>query len=159
MKSLFKIFLFLIVTSVSTDISAQGQLNFSKSIIRKELRRYCIKYPGHTNIIETDSTIYFTLVAPSVVRSLTELYHFDRFRRCDSYARSFDCDSCLQKSLKVELYKRLVIWTQLTPTLYVAKFKRHRILEIIKNSRYSYVVRRSYFTRKEYDQMIETKTW
>ncbi len=139
-------------------IFGQGVLNLKEKRIKKDFNYYAKKYPNHTQIIETDTSLYFSL-KDSTVRPMTQFYHFDRNHLCDSYAISFDCDSCLRKFLKLELHASLVKYRQLSPTLYISKYYRHRIIELILNKNYTYVVKRTYFTKTEYDEMIRNKAY
>jgi hypothetical protein len=135
-------------------IALQSFLNKTKRNARKTFQEYIDKYNYKATIVETDTTIAFSLRDPKV-KPLDETLYF-KHGICYKDANFFNCDSCMKKMLEPIIANQTWQWVMVSNTKYISK--RKFVLEITSNETFfSYVLKKEKIKKKDYNKIISMK--
>lgn len=145
----------VLLQPIFVQVFSQGYIGISKDKAREWLLKYEKEYNLKTLLLETDSSLTLQ-IRDSTKRPLDIIVKFGPSGKSISEARVANCDSCFQKYLKSYLEKQNLGWIKIGNGKYVSKYSKKLILESpMDNNPYSFIIRRSSWTRKEYNEMIK----
>ena len=130
-------------------VFSQEFINFKKERIKKTL----LKDVKHKSVTSETDTSFIFLIRDTSVRPLDLVFHFDQSGKCDMVKKVFNCDSCYQKFLKSTLESLKSV--KLDDHRYISRYSKKMMVETsIVDSTYSYIIRRTNWSRKEYNKML-----
>lgn len=119
--------IFILIFFVANQCNAQYYLGYKRTAAYNELVNYFKTQPHKTVIAGTDSTIAIQSKDSAVLPFGYTLY-FNGSDICTAYRYTFNCDSCLRKSLHYNLDKEKEGWQKVNERFYVSKYKKQMAL-------------------------------
>ena len=150
-----KLLFILICLSLSNSAVSQGYINLTKKKALEKLETIRANNKGVNIVIsETDTTLLY-LVRDSTMKSLDFILLFDQSGKCYKETNKLSCDSCYQILLSNVLSDKYYRWTKIDSNTYFARFPYRLILTTKLDQAFSFEIRRSELSGKEYRKTVK----
>lgn len=156
MKNVSCLILALAICFLGNSQKGAGFTGYQRKKVENLSERYITsnKYQNCT-ITKTDSVLLMEIRDVSV-QNADYFYHFNQSGICDEDTKLTRCSSCLLKFLEFALSDPKYKWIKLNANLYVSKYSKYRMVEIVDKDEACPFVKTSLtkWTKMEYQKLI-----
>lgn len=157
-----KLLLTFIISFLWTNVYCQKDNNmtgYSKSLLKKNLERYIVENNFKNSTIQESDTTLLSSIKDSTFYANEFYYHFDKSGKCDEERKISKSSNCLTGYLNGVLSDTEYKWNKINDRLYLSKFSKRRIVELVDDGTSSPYIRitKVDWSRTEYEKYLQSK--